>query len=61
MNSCEVTEEQAETIWGTRSRVSVRLAVLKLFPVIPCLMDYTTRMILDIGSGQKMGIILYFI
>ena len=39
MNSCEVTEAQAETIWGI----------------------LITRMILDIGLEQKMGIILYFI
>ena len=46
MNSCEVTEAQAETIWG----------ILQV-----CLMDFITRMILDIGLEQKMGIILYFI
>nr|DAM83214.1 MAG TPA: hypothetical protein [Caudoviricetes sp.]DAQ34144.1 MAG TPA: hypothetical protein [Caudoviricetes sp.]DAS59008.1 MAG TPA: hypothetical protein [Caudoviricetes sp.] len=40
---------------------NVVLAVLKLFPVTLCLMDFITRMILDIGLEQKMGIILYFI
>lgn len=59
MNSCEVTEAQAETIWGILQNVV--LAVLKLFPVTLCLMDFITRMILDIGLEQKMGIILYFI
>lgn len=59
MNSCEVTEAQAETIWGILQECGV--AVLKLFPVTLCLMDFITRMILDIGLEQKMGIILYFI
>lgn len=59
MNSCEVTEAQAKP-FGVSFR-NVVLAVLKLFPVTLCLMDFITRMILDIGLEQKMGIILYFI
>ena len=52
MNSCEVTEAQAETIWGILQECGVGSIEI---------MDFITRMILDIGLEQKMGIILYFI
>ena len=59
MNSCEVTEAQAETIWGILQECGV--GSIEIIPVTLCLMDFITRMILDIGLEQKMGIILYFI
>ena len=44
-------------VYKRQSFRNVVLAVLKLFPVTLCLMDFITRMILDIGLEQKMGII----